>query len=77
VQLAAKSKHKEAKPEDQARKVMMRKLGMEVQTEQPNAAMFDKFHEAFKLPLTPPKREAMNVLLSGRKQRGSRSVRAA
>lgn len=44
MQLAAKSKHKEVKLEDQARKVMMRKLGMEVQTEQPNAAMFDEFH---------------------------------
>lgn len=55
----------------------MRKIGLDMETEQLDAATFSEFQEAFKLPLTPSKREALSVLLSGRKQRGSRPVRAA
>ena len=77
ARLAAKYRHKEPRPEDQARKVMMRKFDIDVATEHPDTTTFEEFQVAFKLPLSPSKREAMGVLLSGRKQRGSHPVRAA
>jgi hypothetical protein len=69
ARLVAKSRYREAKPEAQARKVMMKKLGFEVETELPDEASFDEFQTAFRLPLTPSKRKAMQVLFPGRKQR--------
>jgi hypothetical protein len=40
---AAKSKHRELKPEAQARKVMMKCMGVEVETRLPDEASFDEF----------------------------------
>jgi hypothetical protein len=77
IRLAKKSKNRAPRPEAQARKVMMKRLGMEVETEDPDEASFDEFQTAFKLPLPSPTREAMEVLLHGRKQRARRPVRAA
>ena len=74
ARLAAKYRHKEPRLEDQARKIMMRKFDIDVVTEHPDTATFEEFQVAFKLPLSPSKREAMGVLLSGRKQRGSHPV---
>jgi DNA-dependent RNA polymerase auxiliary subunit epsilon len=62
ARLAAKSRYMEAKPKTQARKVMMKNLGFEVETELPDETSFDEFQTAFRLPLTPSKREAMQVL---------------
>ena len=77
ARLAAKSKHRARKPEVQARKVMMKRLGVDVETELPDVASFDEFQTAFKLPLSSETRVAMEVLFPGRKQRASRPVRAA
>ena len=77
ARLAAKSKHREQKPEAQARKVMMKRLGVEVETQLPDEALFQEFQTAFKLPLSSSTREAMQVLFLGRKQWASRAVRAA
>lgn len=77
TRLAAKSKFRADKPEAQARKVMMKKLGFEIETEIPDEASFDEFQTTFRLPLTPSKREAMQVLFPGRKQRALGAVRAA
>ena len=44
ARLAAKSKYKAARPEAQARKVTMKRLGMEVDTELPDEASFEEFH---------------------------------
>ena len=41
ARLAAKSKHRARKPEVQARKVMMKRLGVDVETEIPDVASFD------------------------------------
>jgi hypothetical protein len=43
ARLATKSKFREPKPEAQARKVMMKRLGVEVETQLPNEASFDEF----------------------------------
>lgn len=77
VRLAAKSMHRDPKPEAQARKVMMKRLGLEVETERPDEASFDDFRTAFTAPLAEDTREAMNVLFPGRKQRTLGSVSAA
>jgi hypothetical protein len=70
ARLAAKSKHREQKPEAQARKVMMKRLGLEeVVTELPDEASFKEFQTAFALPLSASTREAMQVLFSGRSYR--------
>jgi hypothetical protein len=42
---------------------MMKKLGVEVETQLPDEASFDEFQTAFALPLSASTREAMNVLL--------------
>lgn len=76
ARLAAKSKHMVPKPQDQVRKVMMKRLGVQVETEHLDEATFDEFQVAFKLPLEEDTREAMQVLFHGRKQRASGSVRA-
>jgi hypothetical protein len=68
ARLAAKSRYREPKPEAQARKVMMKKLGVKVETQLPDEASFDEFQTAFALPLSSSTREVMNVLLfPGRK----------
>ena len=77
ARLAAKSKYREQKPEAQARKVMMKRLSVEVETQLPDEASFQEFHTAFKLPLSSSTREAMQVLFPGRKQWASRAVCAA
>lgn len=51
ARLAAKSKSRAPKPEAQARKVMMKRLGVEVEMESPDEASFDVFQMAFKLPV--------------------------
>jgi hypothetical protein len=67
ARLAAKSRHRELKPEAQARKVMMKRLGIEVETEQPDEASFAEFQTAFTLPLSTTTREAMKALFLGAK----------
>jgi hypothetical protein len=42
---------------------MMKKLGLEVETQLPVEASFDEFQMTFTLPLSPSTREAMNALL--------------
>jgi hypothetical protein len=63
ARLAAKSRYREPKPKAQARKVMMKKLDVEVETQLLDEASFDEFQTAFALPLSSSTREAMNVLL--------------
>jgi hypothetical protein len=55
--LAAKSRFREPKPEAQIMKVMMKRLGIEVETQLPDEASFQKFQAAFTLLLTPSTRE--------------------
>ena len=69
ARLAAKSRHREQKPEAQARRVMMKCLGLKVETELPDEASFEEFQTAFKLPLSTLTREAMQVLFPGRNLR--------
>jgi hypothetical protein len=59
VRLAAKSRHKEQKPEAQTRKVMMKRLGLEVETKLPDETSFEEFQTAFTLPLSTSTRKAM------------------
>lgn len=73
--LAAKSRYREAKPEAQARKVMLKKLGFEVQTAVPDEVSFEEFQELFALPLSASKREAMDILFPGRRQRAPSAAR--
>jgi hypothetical protein len=61
ARLAAKSRYREAKPEAQARKVLMMKLGVEVETQRPNSASFEEFQTAFALPLSDATRTAMRT----------------
>jgi hypothetical protein len=56
---------------------MMRRIGLDLETVRPDEATFQEFQEAFKLPLSASRREALNVLFHGRKQRGSCPVRAS
>jgi hypothetical protein len=77
ARLAAKSKFREEKPEAQARKVMMRRLGLDSETVVPDEASFEEFQTAFTLLLSPSKRDAMNALFPGRKQRALGAVCAA
>jgi hypothetical protein len=77
IRLAAKSAHREPRPEAQARKVMLKRIGLEIDTEHPDEASFDEFHTAFKLPLPEETKEAMRALFPGRKQRVLRTVSAA
>jgi len=56
---------------------MMKRLGVEVETQLPDEASFQEFQTAFKLPLSSSTREAMHVLFPGRKQWASRAVCAA
>jgi hypothetical protein len=77
ARLAAKSKNRAPRPEAQARKVMKKKIGVEVETQLPDEASFQEFQTAFALPLSPSTREAMQVLFPGQKQRARRAVRAA
>ena len=76
ARLAAKSKFRENKPDAQARKVMMRRLGLVVDTVHTDEASFQEFQSAFAEPLTPSRREAMDILFPGRKQRALRVVEA-
>jgi hypothetical protein len=69
ARLAAKSKYREPKPDAQARKVLIKKLGLEVETEKPDEASFEEFQQAFAPPLSPSTREAMQVLFPGRLRR--------
>lgn len=55
---------------------MMQRSGLDTETAKPDEATFQEFQELFKLPLTPSKREALNVLFPGRRQRGSRTAPA-
>jgi hypothetical protein len=77
ARLAAKSKHREPKPEAQARKVMTKRLSVHVDTELRDEASFVEFQTAFTMPQSESTREAMQVLFLGRKQRALGSVRAA
>jgi hypothetical protein len=65
VCLATKSRYRELKPEAQARKVMMKKIGLEIETALPDEALFEEFQSALILPLSSSTREAMQVLFHG------------
>jgi hypothetical protein len=47
----------------------MKKLGVQLDTEQPDEASFDEFQTAFRLPLDHSTEKAMEVLFPGRGQR--------
>jgi hypothetical protein len=66
ARLAAKSKFREAKPEAQARKILMKKLGVEVETQEPDTASFDEFHTVFTSPLPVETRVAMQTYYLGK-----------
>ena len=74
ARLAAKSKFRASKPDAQARKILMKKLGEDVPTEEPDQAAFEEFQVAFKLPLDPSSREGMRELFPGRRGRRPASV---
>ena len=69
ARLATKSKFWKPKPEARVRKVMMKRLGFEIPTEVPNQASFEEFQQAFALPLSPMKREAIDALFPIRRRR--------
>ena len=69
ARLAAKSKFRANKPDAQARKILMKKLGEDVPTEEPDQAAFEEFQVTFKLPLDPSRREGMRELFLGRRGR--------
>lgn len=77
ARLAVKSKHREPKPEAQCRKVMMKRLGMQTETQLPDEASFDEFQTEFKLPLSSETRETMEVLFLGKRRRAHRAARTA
>jgi len=77
ARLAAKSKFRASKPDAQARKILMKKLGEDVPTEEPDRAAFEEFQVAFKLPLDPSSREGMCELFPGRRGRRPASVPSA
>jgi hypothetical protein len=56
---------------------MMKKLGLLIETKEPDEASFDEFHTAFRQPFSPTAREAMQVLFLGRMQRALGAVCAA
>jgi hypothetical protein len=74
ARLAAKSKFRASKPDAEARKILMKKLGEDVPTEEPDLAVFEEFQVAFKLPLDPSSREGMRELFPGRRGRRPASV---
>ena len=45
---------------------MMKRLGVEVETQLPDEASFQEFQTAFKLPLSSSTQEAMQVLFPSR-----------
>ena len=55
ARLAAKSKFKATKPDAQARKVLLKKLGLKVEVEmaKPDEASFEEFQQTFTMPLPP------------------------
>jgi hypothetical protein len=66
ARLAAKSKFRAAKPDAQARKVLMKKLGLEVETEKPDDASFEEFQQIVAATPLHVRREAMEALFPGR-----------
>lgn len=69
ARLAAKSQFRANKPDAQARKIMMKKLGVPVETEQPDQASFEEFQETFRSPLSSCQRAGMRELFPGRRSR--------
>ena len=70
ARLAAKSRSRDARPDAQARKLLMKKLGYEVDTLRPHEASFDEFHDvAFQAALCGQAGEAMQCLFKGKQQR--------
>jgi hypothetical protein len=63
--LAAKSKFRAAKPDVQARKVLMKKLGLDIETNKPEAS-FEKFQEVVATTPLHVRREAIEALFPGR-----------
>jgi hypothetical protein len=66
VRLAAKSKFRAVKPDAQARKVLMKKVGLEVETEKPHEASFEEFQQVVATTPLHITREAMEALFSFR-----------
>jgi hypothetical protein len=62
ARLAAKSKFRALMPEAQARKVLMKKLGLEVETEKPDEASFEEFQQIVAATPLHVTREAMEAL---------------
>ena len=73
ARFAAKNKLRAPKPEAQARKVLMKELGLLVETAKPDKASFEELQRTFKEPPWPRplviKREVMQVLFPGRCRR--------
>jgi hypothetical protein len=66
ARLAAKSKFRASKPDAQTRKVLMKKLGLEVETEKPDEASFEEFQQIIATTPLHVRREAMEALFPGR-----------
>ena len=64
--LAAKSKFKEVKSDAQARKVLIKKLGPEVEMDKPDEASFEEFQQVVATTLLHVKQEAMEAFFLGR-----------
>jgi hypothetical protein len=75
ARLVAKSKFKATKPDVQARKVHLKKLGFEVvETEKPDETSFEEFQQTFTTPLPSGTQEAMEALFPGRGRRRATDV---
>jgi hypothetical protein len=62
ARLAAKSKFRAAKPDAQARKVLMKKLGLKVETEKPDETSFEEFQQVVATTPLHVTREATEAL---------------
>jgi hypothetical protein len=62
ARLAAKSKFRASKPDAQARKVLMKKLGLEVETEKPDETSYEEFQQIVAATPLHVRREAMEAL---------------
>ena len=65
ARLAAKSGVREPRPEAQARKVLMKRLGFDEPTKVQDEASFEEFQHALARPLTSAVQEAMDTLFPG------------
>jgi hypothetical protein len=69
ARLAAKITFRASKWDAQARKVLKKKLGLEVETEKPDEASFEEFQQIVVTTPLHVRREAMEALFPGRGRR--------